>query len=84
MKRQEFGLVFKKGKLFSEKFTGCPTSEKFVFVHETTQHMKCSVCQRLLVELDCSQNSSSSILSKVVIARKSPGRTTLFKGVNFY
>ena len=28
-----------------------------------------SVCQRLLVVLDCSQNSSSSILSKVVIAR---------------
>ena len=35
-----------------------------------------SVCQRLLVELNCSQNSSSSILSKVVIARKSPVRTT--------
>ena len=34
-----------------------------------------TVCQRLLVELDCSQNSSSSILSKVVIARKSSART---------
>ena len=43
-----------------------------------------SVCQRLLVELDCSQNSSSSILSKVVIARKSPARTTLFKAVKYH
>ena len=62
----------------------CTTSEKFVFVHETTQRMKCSVSQRLLVELDCSQNSLSSILSKVVIARKSSARTTLCKGVNFH
>ena len=84
MERLEFGLAFNKGKSFFEKFRGCATSEKFVFVHETTQRMKCSVCQRLLVELDCSQNSLSSLLSKVVIARKSPARTTLFKGVNFH
>ena len=32
--------------------------------------MKCSVCQRLLVELDRPQNSSSCILSKVVILLK--------------
>ena len=43
-----------------------------------------SVCHRLLVELDCSQNSSSSILSKVVITRKSPASTTSFKGLKFH
>ena len=43
-----------------------------------------SVCQRLLVELDCSQNSSSSILSKVVIARESPKGTTSFKVLTFH
>ena len=43
-----------------------------------------SVCQRLLVELNCSQNSSSSILSKVLIARKLPASTTSFKGLNFH
>ena len=36
-----FGLAFNKGKLFFEKFRGCTTSEKFVFVHETTQRMNC-------------------------------------------
>ena len=43
-----------------------------------------SVCQRLLVELDCSQNSSSSTLSKVVIARESPTVTTSFKVLTFH
>ena len=42
------------------------------------------VCQRRFVELNYSQNSSSSFLSKVVIARKSPARTSLFKAVNFH
>ena len=69
--------------MFFEKFRGCTTSEKFVFVHETTQRVKCLESQRLLVGLDCSPNSSISILSKVIITQKTPARTTLFKGVNY-
>ena len=80
MKRYEFGLAFNKGKLFFEKFRGCTTSEKFVFVHDSTK------CNRnvYIVVLAFSRHVSirSCKLSKVVITRKSPARATLFKGVN--
>ena len=39
VKRKEFGIAFIKGKLFFEKFRGCTTSEKFVFVHDSTHGM---------------------------------------------
>ena len=39
MKRLEFGLAFNKGNLFFEKPRGCTTSQKFVFVHESTHEV---------------------------------------------
>ena len=39
VKRLEFGLAFNRGNLFFEKSRGCTTSQKFVFVYDSTHEV---------------------------------------------